>query len=97
VAAAQNGTWVPQVIPPITGGLHCGTFADDVFVLAVLVIPPITGGLHCGSVAGQGGTDPFGSHHAHYGRAPLRPVPQLLSPSRPGRVIPPITGGLHCG
>src|SRR5579875_245625 len=41
--------WV-RVIPPITGGLHCGTVPAATSAGRRPVIPPITGGLHCGRV-----------------------------------------------
>src|SRR5579875_3773646 len=39
-----------RVIPPITGGLHCGNVPAATSAGRRPVIPPITGGLHCGRV-----------------------------------------------
>src|SRR5579875_2765363 len=60
------------VIPPITGGLHCGHLLVSVVVRAARVIPPITGGLHCGGRDREGYDRDGWRHPAHYGRAPLR-------------------------
>ena len=42
------------MLPPITGGLHCGDSVEVAACLIVQVLPPITGGLHCGDVIDQG-------------------------------------------
>jgi len=39
----------PQVIPPTSGGLHCGAVRPSPSrILTICVIPPTSGGLHCG-------------------------------------------------
>src|SRR6202034_4833604 len=38
-----------EVIPPMTGGLHCGPLSHFEPVETTLVIPPMTGGLHGGN------------------------------------------------
>src|SRR5579875_1503168 len=63
------------VIPPITGGLHCGDGPAHLYRWLKLVIPPITGGLHCGPSAPGWPAPRPARHPAHYGRAPLRPLP----------------------
>ena len=36
------------VLPPFTGGLHCGTKQIDQIGTIIAVFPPFDGGLHCG-------------------------------------------------
>src|SRR5579875_273029 len=87
-----------RVIPPITGGLHCGGDLDVTddglgpghpahYGRAPLrprpPITPTSANMDC--------------HPAHYGRAPLRPPTPGRGPGAGQPVIPPITGGLHCG
>src|SRR5579875_730694 len=63
-----------RVIPPITGGLHCGFCSAPRQSRETTVIPPITGGLHCGGKPTYRRSLDSTGHPAHYGRAPLRPV-----------------------
>ena len=38
-----------RVVPPQTGGLHCGQMSHRSMTLGLnAVVPPLTGGLHCG-------------------------------------------------
>jgi hypothetical protein len=39
-----------QVLPPSTGGLHCGNFLIQGGAADLMVLPPVNGGLHCGSM-----------------------------------------------
>ena len=41
-----------RVLPPFSGGLHCGQYADNGPNIHSIVLPPFSGGLHCGSRVG---------------------------------------------
>jgi hypothetical protein len=36
------------VLPPLSGGLHCGTVEAWLEAYDQPVLPPVSGGLHCG-------------------------------------------------
>ena len=85
-----------QVLPPFTGGLHCGAASLRTCTAVARVLPPFSGGLHCGSRRGRDAVRPRlvlppftgGLHCGGAGRAV-----QLGT----RRVLPPFNGGLHCG
>ena len=87
-----------QVLPPFTGGLHCGAMLGRRPARRLPpVLPPFTGGLHCGPCADQ-------RRHRRDDRCSRRsPAGSIAAasdvgdaPAKPS-VLPPFTGGLHCG
>ena len=60
-----------HVLPPIDGGLHCGSRQGHCIEPVPVVLPPVNGGLHCGTV---GAVNPQQALHApaDQRRAPLR-------------------------
>src|SRR5579875_2127307 len=81
------------VIPPITGGLHCGHLLVSVVIRAARVIPPITGGLHCGGRDREGYDRDGWRHPAHYGRAPLRPGAEWVTSRQSDQSSRPLRAG----
>ena len=72
VPAGQVARILRAVIPPPSGGLHCGVIASSGRDQQVPVIPPLSGGLHCGwHVHGQE-IKPAWSSSRPQRRAPLQ-------------------------
>ena len=94
---ADTSTCGRPVLPPFTGGLHCGT-SVPVLRRRDRLLPPFTGGLHCGP-SRRGAVQrqivrllpPF-TGGLHCGSAV-----QWTVACRKRLLLPPFTGGLHCG
>ena len=86
------------VLPPINGGLHCGSGTLDRYRCAWQVLPPINGGLHCGPQARCPPSRAATARApAYQRRAPLRHPGGVVLEGDSDWVLPPINGGLHCG
>ena len=49
LAQREPAAFLQAVVPPLTGGLHCGMVGEAATEPTVYVVPPLTGGLHCGA------------------------------------------------
>jgi hypothetical protein len=84
------------VLPPITGGLHCGVEQVNPRAFNESVFPPVSGGLHCGYCCAPG-TGLMVTHTpAGQRRAPLRKEALRLT-NTGASVLPLFRSGLHCG
>ena len=82
------------VLPPFSGGLHCGSLYSVCLSDCGHMLPPFDGGLHCGGGLTYTADPDHPRVPAGHRRAPLRHACDRMSVAS---VLPPFDGGLHCG